>query len=166
MSSQLRVDKIVPVDGAPTGGGGGIVQVVMTSSINSGSQFSTGSGTFVDVTGYNCTITPKFNTSKILITSNPIMLLNNGSGNAQKVALKLLRGSTSIFERNDFATHQIDGASSVYADYLGMALYHQYLDSPATTSAVTYKIQIRQHAGGGTTYVQAESSMCLMEVSA
>ena len=47
-----------------------------------------------------------------------------------------------------------------------MALYHQYLDSPATTSAVTYKIQIRQHAGGGTTYVQAESSMCLMEVSA
>ena len=47
-----------------------------------------------------------------------------------------------------------------------MALYHQHLDSPGTTSAVTYKIQIRQHAGGGTTYVQAESSMCLMEVSA
>ena len=28
MSSQLRVDKILPVDGAPTGGGGGIIQVV------------------------------------------------------------------------------------------------------------------------------------------
>ena len=166
MSSKLRVNSILPVDGAPTGGGGGIVQMVMTSSINSGSQFSTGSGTFVDVTGYNCTITPKFSTSKILITSNPIMLLNNGSGRTQKVALNLLRGSTSIFERNDFASHQIDGASAVYADYLGMALYHQYLDSPATTSAVTYKIQIRQHAGGGTTYVQAESSMCLMEISA
>ena len=55
-------------------------KMVMTSSINSGSQFSTGSGTFVDVTGYNCTITPKFSTSKILITSNPIILLNNGSG--------------------------------------------------------------------------------------
>ena len=166
MASQLRVDKILPVDGAPTSGGGGIVQMVMTSSINSGSQFSTGSGTFVDVTGYNCTITPKFSTSKILITSNPIMLLNNGSGNSQKVALKLLRGSTSIFEQNDFATHQVDGASAVYIDYLGMALYHQHLDSPGTTSAVTYKIQIRQHAGGGTTYVKANSSMCLMEVSA
>ena len=166
MASQLRVDKILPVDGAPTSGGGGIVQMVMTSSINSGSQFSTGSGSFVDVTGYNCTITPKFSTSKILITSNPIMLLNNGSGNSQRVALKLLRGSTSIFEQNDFATHQVDGASAVYIDYLGMALYHQHLDSPGTTSAVTYKIQIRQHAGGGTTYVQANSSMCLMEVSA
>ena len=163
MSSQLRVDKILPVDGAPTSGGGGIVQMVRTSSINSGSQFSTGSGTFVDVTGYNCTITPKFNTSKILITSNPMFLLNNGSGASQKVALKLLRGSTGIFERNDFATYQVGTGQ---ADYLGMALYHQYLDSPATTSAVTYKIQIRQHAGGGTTYVQAESSMCLMEVSA
>jgi len=166
MASQLRVDKILPVDGAPTSGGGGIVQMVMTSSINSGSQFSTGSGSFVDVTGYNCTITPKFSTSKILITSNPIMLLNNGSGNSQRVALKLLRGSTSIFEQNDFASHQVDGASAVYIDYLGMALYHQHLDSPGTTSAVTYKIQIRQHAGGGTTYVQANSSMCLMEVSA
>tara|TARA_R100000657_G_C4558348_1_gene28357 strand:+ start:17 stop:517 length:501 start_codon:yes stop_codon:yes gene_type:complete len=166
MASQLRVDKILPVDGAPTSGGGGIVQMVMTSSINSGSQFSTGSGSFVDVTGYNCTITPKFSTSKILITSNPIMLLNNGSGNSQRVALKLLRGSTSIFEQEDFASHQVDGASAVYIDYLGMALYHQHLDSPGTTSAVTYKIQIRQHAGGGTTYVQANSSMCLMEVSA
>ena len=166
MASQLRVDKILPVDGAPTSGGGGIVQMVMTSSINSGSQFSTGSGSFVDVTGYNCTITPKFSTSKILITSNPIMLLNNGSGNSQRVALKLLRGSTSIFEQDDFASHQVDGASAVYIDYLGMALYHQHLDSPGTTSAVTYKIQIRQHAGGGTTYVQANSSMCLMEVSA
>ena len=30
MASQLRVDKILPVDGAPTGGGGGIIQVVQT----------------------------------------------------------------------------------------------------------------------------------------
>ena len=45
------------------------------------------------------TITPKFSTSiVILITSNPIILLNNGSGGSQKVALKLLRGSTSLFE--------------------------------------------------------------------
>ena len=30
MASQLRVDKIVPVDGVPSGGGGGIVQVIST----------------------------------------------------------------------------------------------------------------------------------------
>ena len=31
MSSQLRVDKILPVDGAPTDGGGGIIQVVQAT---------------------------------------------------------------------------------------------------------------------------------------
>ena len=31
MASQLRVDKIVPVDGAPTGGGGGIIQIVQAT---------------------------------------------------------------------------------------------------------------------------------------
>ena len=37
MSSQLRVDKIVPVDGAPTGGGGGIIQVVQASKTDTDS---------------------------------------------------------------------------------------------------------------------------------
>ena len=32
MASQLRVDKIVPVDGVPTGGGGGIIQVVHSTA--------------------------------------------------------------------------------------------------------------------------------------
>ena len=43
MSSQLRVDKILPVDGAPTGGGGGIIQVVTSSTQTGQSQaFSAG----------------------------------------------------------------------------------------------------------------------------
>ena len=91
MASKLRVNQIEPVNGIPTGGGGGIIQVKMTQTINSGSQYSTGSGTYVDVTGYNCSITPTSTTSKILVTLNPIFLLNNGSGTSQRVGLKLLR---------------------------------------------------------------------------
>ena len=44
MSSELRVDKIVPVDGVPTGGGGGIVQVkqfTLTNTANGGFLMST-----------------------------------------------------------------------------------------------------------------------------
>ena len=162
MASKLRVNQIEPVDGIPTGGGGGIVQVKLTTSINSGSQFSTGSGTYVDVTGYSCTISPTSTTSKILVTLNPIFLLNNGSGTSQKVALKLLRDSTSLLDQNDFCSHQVGNAE---ADYLGVAGYFQYLDSPSSTSALTYKVQIKQHAGGGTTYVQATSSIMLQEIS-
>lgn len=162
MASKLRVNQIEPVNGIPTGGGGGIIQVKMTQTINSGSQYSTGSGTYVDVTGYNCSITPTSTTSKILVTLNPIFLLNNGSGTSQKVALKLLRDSTSLLDQNDFCTHQVGNAE---ADYLGVAGYFQYLDSPSTTSSITYKVQIKQHAGGGTTYVQTTSSIMLQEVS-
>ena len=162
MASKLRVNQIEPVDGIPTGGGGGVIQVKMTQTINSGSQFSTGSGTYVDVTGYNCSITPTSSTSKILVTINPIFLLNNGSGTSQRVALKLLRDSTSLLDQNDFCTHQVGNAE---ADYLGVAGYFQYLDSPSSTSALTYKVQIKQHAGGGTTYVQQSSNIMLQEVS-
>ena len=162
MASKLRVNQIEPVNGIPTGGGGGIIQVKMTQTINSGSQFSTGSGTYVDVTGYNCSITPTAATSKILVTINPLFLLNNGSGTSQRVALKLLRDSTSLLDQNDFCSHQVGNAE---ADYLGVAGYFQYLDSPSSTSSITYKVQVRQHAGGGTTYVQETSSIMLQEIS-
>ena len=62
MSSELRVDRILPVDGAPTGGGGSIIQVVQGTF---GGQFSTTSTSLVDQ-GLTATITPKFSTSKIL----------------------------------------------------------------------------------------------------
>ena len=162
MASKLRVNQIEPVDGIPTGGGGGIIQIKMTQTINSGSQFSTGSGTYVDVTGYNCTISPTSTSSKILVTINPLFLLNNGSGTSQRVALKLLRDSTSLLDQNDFCSHQVGNAE---ADYLGVAGYFQYLDSPSSTSTLTYKVQVKQHAGGGTTYVQATSSIMLQEIS-
>ena len=44
MSSELRVDKIVPVDGVPTGGGGGIIQVVnaiKTDTFSTGANMQT-----------------------------------------------------------------------------------------------------------------------------
>ena len=67
MASQLRVDKIVPVDGVPTDGGGGIVQVVYAEDNNADSlgAFSN-NGADSPVTVMSASITPKFSTSKIL----------------------------------------------------------------------------------------------------
>ena len=67
MASELRVDKIVPVDGVPTGGGGGIIQVKSTTITNT---FTNDQETFADITGVTVTITPKFSTSKMLIMYN------------------------------------------------------------------------------------------------
>ena len=63
MSSELRVDKIIPVDGVPATGGGGIVQVVHGTKSGEVTITTT---SFQD-TGVTATITPKFNTSKILV---------------------------------------------------------------------------------------------------
>ena len=162
MASKLRVNQIEPVDGIPTGGGGGIIQIKMTQTINSGSQWSTTSGSYVDITGYNCSITPTSATSKVLVTLNPIVLMNQGGGSTQRLSVKLLRDSTSLLDQQDFFSYQVGNGE---ADYSGIPGYFQYLDSPSTTSSITYKVQIKQHAGGGTTYVQASSSIMLQEVS-
>ena len=67
MSSELRVDKIIPTDGVPTGGGGGIVQLKSVTHTEFESQALTGSGNFFDIPGMSVSITPKFSTSKIFV---------------------------------------------------------------------------------------------------
>ena len=139
MASKLRVDSILPVDGAPTNGGGGIIQVIQTIKKD---QFETsqsvGSG-YADITGLSATITPKFNTSKIMVEAH----IYNSNNNAVNF-FRVLRGSTFI--------EQPSGTSSSRANWNAHCFSyfdHQFqdtcvikiLDSPATTSATTYKIQ-------------------------
>ena len=64
MASQLRVDKILPVDGAPINGGGGIIQV---KSVVKTDLFNTNSSSFTDITGLSVSITPTSASSKIFI---------------------------------------------------------------------------------------------------
>ena len=138
MSSKLRVDSILPVDGAPTDGGGGIIQVVQTIKKD---QFTTSNNTsnYTVLTGLSATITPKFSTSKIMVECH----IYNSNSNAVNF-FRILRGSTFI--------EQPSGTSSSGAGYNahGFAYFdHSFqdttvikiLDSPATTSATTYKVQ-------------------------
>ena len=184
MASQLRVDKIVPVDGTgsdsgtETGGtasqltyGGGIIQIV---------QFSQGIGqvnianTSQNDTGLTCTITPKFNTSKILVQTSQTLIYNTTT--AQGFRTFLLRGSTIINMHETFGS---GGNEWKFASHNML-----YLDSPATTSAVTYKTQGQSPSDGSTrllynydwqtdstslgnlTGYGSRSTMILMEVSA
>jgi hypothetical protein len=144
MTSELRVDRIVPVDGVPTGGGGGIVQIKSTHIT---AAFTTQSETYTDITGHSVTITPKFNTSKILIDYRVSWM--HTSSNGASATLRLLRNGTNI------------GVPVATDDRMGILLLSlgstqnmsnssiNYLDSPATTSALTYKIQIHLDSAGG-----------------
>ena len=178
MSSELRVDKIVPVDGVPSGGGGGIIQVVNAIKTDT---FSTGANmqTKETITGLSATITPKFSTSKILV----IMSLLVGASGDTTVAGTIERGSTPIGihdargsrTRNTFGC----GILATSGDWQSHSVSHTILDSPATTSATTYSVKIGGN-GGRTIFINREgrdanngtdttvgtSTLTLMEISA
>ena len=138
MSSQLRVDKILPVDGAPTGGGGGIVQVKCTTKQD---MFDTSSTSFVDVTGLSVSITPKFSTSKMLVTVHVFASCEDAS------VLRLLFDSTVVGNGNSADTGGANnqGFAMVRQDdgNLGSGYGIQLLHTPGDTSSHTYKIQGR-----------------------
>ena len=155
MASQLRVDKIVPVDGVPTDGGGGIVQVVQTVKQD---QFTTSSTSYVDVTGMSATITPKFSTSKILV-----MVMTTVQQNGSRTRFDI-HNSTSG-GRISGSTNGMQGAEGTS---INLPCHMSFLHSPATTSATTYKLQML-NTGGSTSYFNASThtgTMTLMEVSA
>ena len=150
--SELRTNRIIPRDGLPSGSSGGIIQV--KSATKTDGNFNTSSSSYTDVTGLSVTITPTRSDSKILIFANI-----HGVGNSDTQAyFRFMRDSTPICIG--------DAAGGRVQATLGSMYYNQqndtkscsqnFLDSPSTTSAVTYKIQARTQ-GNGTLYVNRSS---------
>ena len=176
MASQLRVDKIVPVDGAPSGGGGGIVQVKQTVL---DTVFSSNSTSYADVTGMSVSITPKFNTSKILVM---VTLRTAMSEDDRWSAYILLRDSQILFDGTAEGSPTQCSMWHIPFSRTGTGNTFQnqnmtFLDSPSSTSALTYKLQVKVQSGA-TGYVnrtgndanadyatRTSSSITVMEVS-
>ena len=163
MASELRVDKIIPTTGAPTGGGGGIIQIVSQTF----STQATSTSTSWSSTGLEATITPQSASNKILIqVSGPMTGFAGGSGD-QHGSLKIYRGGsggTSVESSSNGLSCQY-GIPSQYSD-----VHILFLDSPATTSATTYTVMMSRRSGD-TTYSfirdgNQTGSLILMEVSA
>ncbi len=146
MASELRVDRIVPTTGVPAGGGGSIIQVVQSTKTDTAS--STAGYNWTDM-GLSASITPKFDTSKILVMVEACI----GSSIGYDMKTRLLRGSTPI-HIGDGASNRprvsvtINQSYSSTANYAADQAIINYLDSPATTSAVTYKIQCASYSSG------------------
>ena len=169
MSSELRVDKIIPTDGVPSGGGGGIIQVVHNST-QIGQSHGFSQDNFVD-TGLSASITPKFSTSKILVTgylSWYVYLSGNGSAEWN---FAVCDGSNNILDGTT-ATAQGYRYNELYA--LGGKHPINFLHSPNTTSAFTYKMRMNAKSANQSGNVVCQrngtanniSRITLMEISA
>lgn len=122
---------------------GKVLQVVQTVKTD---FFSTTSGSYVDITGLSASITPSSTSSKILVMTNFFC----GSGNAPYPKFQLLRNSTNIFQGDARGSATQQSAAMYTAAQATTQITSTattYLDSPATTSAVTYKWQVFTYAG-------------------
>ena len=144
MSSELRVDKIVPTDGVPTGGGGGIVQVKQIQhsisvdySTNSFSAGTSSGGNFA------ITITPKFATSKILLSFTSMYDLNAANQRVYITMFRSIGGGTAsniVGGRGLVEIWNPDSRTQATANA-------QYLDSPNTTQQITYTMYAQVSSG-------------------
>lgn len=122
-----------------------ILQVV--ESANDTTLKSTTSLTFAD-SSLTLTITPQATSNKILC-----VYVVNGfvAGSTTGLGLRLLRGASTVV-----GTDYDNGYGSASGNAFNTMLY--YIDSPATTSATTYKIQYNRNQGATTAYMNAATA--------
>jgi hypothetical protein len=144
----------------------GVGKVLQVVNATYSTQVVSSSSTFAD-TGLTASITPTSASSKILVLVNQAGCGKQNSNTY--LYLRLLRGATDIsyFERlagyNGASTDNFFGSCSVC-----------YLDSPATTSATTYKTQLASGNNTSQVYTQVSngvgintmSTITLMEIAA
>ena len=140
---------------------GSVIQVVNATF---GTVFTTNSSTYTDC-GLTASITPKFSTSKILVFVN-LCGVSKATGNTAFNA-KLVRNSTDILQIEGIA-----GFNNTTTDNNIGSVSTSYLDSPATTSATTYKVQVQSGANiavvriNNTYILGSTSTITLMEIAA
>ena len=156
----LTVAGGIPTWATPAGGG----KVLQVVSANWSTIAVQNSNTYAD-TGLTATITPTSASSKILV-----LVTHNGNyrgdtaGNIG-LSIRLLRTATVLADSTNLGYT----ATSLQQNFGAVAI--NYLDSPSTTSAITYKTEYRNYFTGALGYVSVQynsdlSTIVLMEIGA
>ena len=135
---------------------GSVVQVVTASH---STNVDSSSATFAD-TGLTANITPSSTSNKILVIANHTSTKKNGS---TQVGLKLFRDATEIRQARYLAD-----TSSTARNHIAVTIVA--LDTPSSSSQITYKTQFNNEQGSGTISINAggangPSTITLMEIA-
>lgn len=140
------------------GTSGAILQVVNATT---NTQTSSTSTTYAD-TGLTASITPSSTSNKVLVLFSQAGCHKSGGNTHGR--LKLLRDSTDLYEPDNYYGWTNSTLNNGVATISGC-----YLDSPSSSSSVTYKTQFNNGDAAGTVYVQilsGTSTITLMEIVA
>ena len=174
MASELRVDKIVPTDGVAANSGnvsygGGIVQVVYTHLPSTGGQYNSNSTNYND-TGYDVLITPKFATSKILVSVGVQIYATNSNYHSYVGIVRDDIGAPFSGNSHAGVLHHTSCLWESSGPGQAGNVSFQYLDSPNTTNQVKYSIYIKSDNTSNTVYINgsthSDGFISAMEVSA
>ena len=172
--SKIYVDEIAGIASADTVAIPGHVIQVVQGTTSTGASIT---GSSYAESNLSASITPSSTSSKILVSVNQAVYMYTTSSASQIIAgIRLLRDSTAILEPYTDGTGplepylEITGGTAVYNSFRHTM---QYLDSPNTTSSITYKTQGRlRNTGNGATLqfqpqnnIDGTSTITLMEIA-
>ena len=153
---------------------GKILQVVSAHKSDTFSQ-ATSAGVFYDITGFSASITPASSSNNILVLFN----INAGFTTGWRGSFRLVRGSTAINIGDASGSVNRATFSAVFTGSSSQTeqVSSNFLDSPSSTSSLTYKLQLVTEGGThyinrssadntSSTYFAGASNLTLMEVGA
>ena len=144
--SELRTNRIVPRDGLPSGSSGGIIQIKQTVVTSTTSTTST---SFENISGLAVSITPTRADSKIMLMAQLSLSQENW---IKRIHLLITGGNAATNYIGDDGTgveSALTLCTRVNDGFAQLPAYLNYLDSPSTTSSVTYQVQWRVEANTG-----------------
>jgi hypothetical protein len=155
-ASEDLADAIVDaLDGIPVlaGIGSNVVQTVKTDT------FSSTTSTYANVTGLTVTISPSSATSKVLVIAQVSWGIEAGGSNDENINFRLAGGNISYEGASPGSRipSVFGGGTGGMSNMVNPGIM-VFLDSPATTSATTYSVQIRRGFAVGTMYVNRAGS--------
>jgi hypothetical protein len=163
---QVNSGATAPEWATPAGGGGKVLQVVQ--SLTTG-YIATTSTSYTDA-NLSATITPSSATSKILIMiTQAVRFYTSTAATPAAADMTILRDSTAVW--NTSQTQPYVGEFEIAGGGQAIQAVVNYLDSPATTSAITYKPQYRLPSNTNSrtlyfNYGDNQSNIILMEIGA
>ena len=140
----------------PSGTGGKILQVVSTTKKDSTSSQS---ATYTNIPGMSVTIQPASTNSKILIFGDVQVCMDFG---LNRIAIRLTGGNTSSYlstiSHGSAVAAAVGITPRVNDSYALWPIPFSYLDSPNTTSSITYQVQWSQPGKTDTYYLNYSNS--------
>ena len=121
-------------------------------------RFSTSSGSYVGATGYTIAITPSATSSKIFVI---ISAMTDSGASGRGIVATIYRGSTNLGNTPGINDTYSSGARIYAPNTMSV------LDSPSSTSAVTYQVYVKTSSGAAVVYndTEGEAQLTAFEIA-